>query len=61
MSPTERPDSILMHPALAGRTLIVRRDRGWAAYAIQPEGGLGDARPLDSDPTAQAWRGGPAR
>jgi hypothetical protein len=61
MSPTERPDSILMHPALAGRTLVVRRDRGWAAFDIQPEGGLGDGRPLDSDPTALAWRGGSAR
>jgi len=61
MSPTERPDSILMHPALAGRTLVIRRESGWAAFDIQAEGVLGEGRPLDSDPTAYAWRGGPAR
>jgi hypothetical protein len=61
MSPTDRHDSILIHPALAGRTLVVRHGGSWAAFEIQPEGELGNGRLVDSDPTTLAWRGGPAR
>jgi hypothetical protein len=52
------PDTILAHPALAGRTLLVRRGGSWAAHEIQPEGCLGDGRTVDADPTLYIWRGG---
>jgi hypothetical protein len=61
MSPTERPDSILMHPALAGRTLVVRRGGTWTAFEIQREGDLGSGRDVDTDPAFHAWRGALAR
>lgn len=54
------PDTILAHPALAGRTLVIHRNGRWAAHEIQPQGCLGEARTIDSDPTAQTWRGGRA-
>ena len=53
-------DTILAHPALAGRILIIRRDGRWAAHEIQPQGCLGEGRTVDSDPTGQTWRGGRA-
>jgi hypothetical protein len=55
------PDTILAHPALAGRTLLVRSERGWAACDIHPGGRLGDRRPYDGDPTSAIWRGGQIR
>ena len=61
MTGTPHPDTILAHPALAGRTLLARRRGGWAAHLIQPEGQLGEARPVDADPADGAWRGGPSR
>jgi hypothetical protein len=54
---TRPADSILAHPALAGRTLLVRRETGWSAHEIQAEGCLGAARSVDSDPSMHAWRG----
>lgn len=56
MSPTIVPDTILLHPALIGRTLLVSAPGGWAAFDIQPEG-LRDGRPANFDPAADAWRG----
>ncbi len=56
MSPTIVPDTILLHPALIGRTLLVRAVTGWAAFDIEPEG-LGHGRPANFDPAADAWRG----
>ncbi len=61
MSATERPDSILIHPALAGRTLMVRRDGQWAAFDIHVEGRLSEPRQITGDPTLHAWRGGVAQ
>lgn len=55
-----KPDTILAHPALAGRTLLVRRGPHWAAHLIQSEGCLGEGRPLDGNPTDQSWRAGRA-
>jgi hypothetical protein len=55
------PDTILAHPALAGRTLLVRGERGWAACDIHAGGRLGDWRPYDGDPTSAVWRGGRIR
>lgn len=57
---TRPVDTILAHPALAGRTLLIRRDGIWAAHEIQPQGVLSAPRLLDSDPTVQGWRGGRA-
>lgn len=54
------PDTILAHPALAGRTLIIRRDGRWMAHEIQPQGCLGEPRNVDIDPTGHTWRGGRA-
>jgi hypothetical protein len=54
-------DTIFAHPVLAGRTLLVRRDGRWAAHAIQPEGCLGDAQSVNTDPTLHVWRGGRVR
>jgi hypothetical protein len=53
-------DTILAHPALAGRTLLVRRAGTWAAHVIQPQGCLGDPRILDADPVQELWRAGRA-
>lgn len=61
MAPTAPIDSILLHPALAGRTLVVRRDGTWAAFEIEREGQLVSGRVLDGDPAADAWRGSSAR
>lgn len=61
MAPTDRHDSILMHPALAGRTLMVRHGGSWAAFEIMREGNLGSGQPLEADPTTLAWRGGLVR
>lgn len=61
MSRTAHPNTILAHPALAGRTLFTRREDGWAARLIQPEGQLGEAWPVEADPAAAAWRGGPSQ
>ena len=54
------PDTILAHPALAGRTLLLRQGSRWAAHVIQPEGCLGEAHILDTDPTLHVWRTGRA-
>ncbi|HWA56160.1 MAG TPA: hypothetical protein VG692_02845 [Gemmatimonadales bacterium] len=54
------PDTILAHPALAGRTVLVRRGRVWAAHLIQAEGRLGEPRILDTDPAQHVWRAGRA-
>jgi hypothetical protein len=54
------PDTILAHPALAGRTLLRRQGQRWAAYVIQPEGCLGTGQTLDSDPAQHVWRTGRA-
>jgi hypothetical protein len=61
MAPTERVDSILLHPALAGRTLIVQQRGTWAAFEIEAEGHPVSGRVLDGDPAADAWRGSSAR
>jgi hypothetical protein len=61
MTPIQIPDSILVHPALAGRTLLVRHGSGWAAFEIHPEGRLSAGRAIEEDPTITAWRGGPVR
>jgi hypothetical protein len=61
MSPTLVPETILAHPALAGRTLFIRADGGWAAFEIQSEGRLSQGRPAERDPAATAWRGAPSR
>lgn len=53
--------TILVHPALAGHTLVTLTAEGAMATDIQPEGRLGTPRPAESDPAAFAWRGGPAR
>ena len=53
-------DSILAHPSLAGRTLLVRRGGRWAAHLIQSEGRLSDAQLLDTDPAQHSWRTGRA-
>jgi hypothetical protein len=61
MAPTERVDSILLHPALAGRTLVVRRRGTWTAFEIERGGQLVSGRMFDGDPTADAWRGSAPR
>lgn len=61
MAPTEPIDSILLHPSLAGRTLVVRRAGTWAAFDIEREGHPVSGRMLDGDPAADAWRGSSAR
>ena len=60
MSPSHVSETIFVHPALAGRTLLVRNGAGWAAFEIQPEGRLGEGRPIE-DPSTTAWRGGSTR
>ena len=52
-----QPDTILAHPALAGRTLMVLREGQWAAHVILPEGCLGEPSHFDIDPSEQSWRG----
>lgn len=54
------PDTILAHPALAGRTLLRRQGNRWAAHVIQPEGCLGNGRILDADAAPHLWRTGRA-
>jgi hypothetical protein len=61
MSPTVLADSILIHPALAGRTLMVRGEGGCFSIDIQPGGSLGQPRPLEPDTIPAGWREGPAR
>jgi hypothetical protein len=58
MASIERPDSILIHPALAGRTLVVRHGGQWAAFDIHAGGRLSEPRQIGSDPTLDTWRGG---
>jgi len=53
MSPS--PDTILAHPALSGRTIHVRRGRGWETYLIQSEGALG-RHPEPVRPDFDSWR-----
>jgi hypothetical protein len=53
-------DTILAHPALAGRILMIRREGRWAAHVIQPQGCLGDPQRLDTDPAQLNWRSGRA-
>jgi hypothetical protein len=60
MSPKIPADSILVHPALAGRTLMVRGEGGCFSVDIQAGGRLGQTRPLDPDSFPSGWRGGPA-
>lgn len=55
------PETILAHPALAGRRLLLRQGGRWLAHEIQPEGTLGDAEPVETDPTLHVWRGGRVR
>lgn len=57
---TRSADTILAHPALAGRVLMIRREGSWAAHVIQAQGCLGEPLAFDSDPTAHTWRGGRA-
>jgi hypothetical protein len=54
-------ETILAHPALTGRTLLIRRGQGWSACDIQSGGRLGDCRPYEGDPTSAIWRGGQIR
>lgn len=54
------PDTILAHPALAGRTLLVRHGTRWAARLIDPQGDLGKAEPVACDPADHIWRTGHA-
>jgi len=60
MSPTILADSILIHPALAGRTLMVRAGGGGFSVEILPGGQLGQPRPLDPNSLPLGWRGGSA-
>lgn len=60
MSPTILADSILLHPALAGRTLTVRAEGGGFSVEILPGGRVGQPRPLDPNSPQSGWRGGPA-
>lgn len=55
-----QPETILAHPALAGRTLLVRRGAHWVAHVIQPEGRLDEARPVERNPAEFVWRAGRA-
>ena len=55
-----KSDTILAHPSLAGRILMTRRDGRWAAHVIQPQGSLGDALRIDTDPAQHSWRTGRA-
>lgn len=55
-----RPDSLLAHPALAGRTLLVRRGGQWAAHLIDSQGSLGQPESVASNPADQIWRTGHA-
>lgn len=59
MHAPDEQSTILAHPALAGRVLYVRTGRHWAAREIHPEGALGACRPIEGDPAAHGWRGGP--
>lgn len=61
MAPTQPIDSILLHPALAGRTLVVHHAGGWAAFEIEAGGRPAAGRLLEGDPAAEAWRGSPVR
>jgi hypothetical protein len=60
MSPTILADSILIHPLLAGRTLLVRGEHGCFSFDIHPDGVLGQPRPVESQALPSNWRGGPA-
>jgi hypothetical protein len=60
MSPTILAHSILVHPILAGRTLLVRSEGGCFSVAIQPGGTLGQPRHLPAQALPSSWRGGPA-
>lgn len=55
-----QPDTILAHPALAGRTLLTGRGNRWTAWLIRPEGSLAEARVLDRHPAEFCWRNGRA-
>jgi hypothetical protein len=55
MPPT--PDTLLDHPALAGRTVYVRRGVRWEAYLVRLEGGLLPAAGVCSPGTTlEGWR-----
>ena len=58
--PMPKPDTILAHPALAGRTLLVRHGARWAAHRLDAEGTPGAAEPLAGNPADQVWRTGDA-
>jgi len=60
MSPTIPADSILIHPTLAGRTLMVRGEGGCFSVGIEAGGRHGQTRPLDPNSLPSGWRGGPA-
>jgi hypothetical protein len=61
MSDSTEARTILVDALLAGHTLLTRRDQDWIAQDIMPGGVLGERRPVSGDPSAPAWRGGPAR
>ena len=57
MESTLMPDSIFAHPALAGRTLLVRQGQRWADHAIRSDGTTSMIRQRGQLPAELAWRG----
>lgn len=51
-------DTILADPALAGHTLLIRREGRWLARDIHTKGFLDEGRVVRQVPLADSWRGG---
>ena len=50
------PETLLDHPALAGRTVLVRRGPAWESFIVRREGGLHSIALPDGQPPRLGWR-----
>lgn len=50
------PDTILDHPALAGRTVYVRRGPRWETFVVRRDGGLAPETRPGPQLSASSWR-----
>jgi hypothetical protein len=53
--PSDLPDTLLDHPALAGHTIYVRRGPRWETYVVR-DGGLAPQACVGSPAPAASWR-----
>jgi hypothetical protein len=50
------PETLLDHPALAGRTVFVRRGPAWESFTVRRGGGLSPIAGPAGQPPRHGWR-----